>query len=135
MFGAWGRVLALHSHGVSDDPVSDAGEAKSIGEQETFARDTLEPGFILERARALAEYVFTRFSAGGFRTFRTVVLTVRFADFQTQTRSHTSRSALGTFTALDGEVLRLLLPFLDSRENPERKKIRLVGVRIEKLLR
>jgi hypothetical protein len=34
---------------------------------------------------------------------------------------------------LESEALQLLLPFLDSRENPKRKKIRLVGVRAEKL--
>jgi len=29
--------------------------------------------------------------------------------------------------------LKLLLPFLDGRENPRRKMIRLIGVKIEKL--
>jgi len=32
-------------------------------------------------------------------------------------------------------VLRLLLPFLDHRENPKRRLIRLIGVRVEKLVR
>ena len=135
IFGAWGTVLSEHSRGNSHEPVSGERESKSIGEQETFAEDTLEPGFILERARALAAYVFERFAREGFRTFRTVAVTVRFADFKTHTRSHTSRAARGTRTALDGEVLRLLLPFLDARENPSRKKIRLIGVRVEKLSR
>ena len=31
------------------------------------------------------------------------------------------------------ETLKLILPFLDKRKNPKLKKIRLVGVRIEKL--
>jgi len=135
MFGAWGTTLSEYSRGNSDEPVSGERETKSIGEQETFAEDTLDPGFILERVRALIACVFERFSQNGFRTFRTVVLTVRFADFTTTTRSHTSRAALGTRTALDGEALRLLLPFLDARENPGRKKIRLVGVRVEKFSR
>jgi hypothetical protein len=30
------------------------------------------------------------------------------------------------------ESTRLLMPFFDSRENPKRKLIRLVGVRVEK---
>jgi hypothetical protein len=33
------------------------------------------------------------------------------------------------------EVRHLLEPFFDTRENPKGKKIRLIGVRVEKLLR
>jgi hypothetical protein len=36
---------------------------------------------------------------------------------------------------MQGEVRRLLEPFFDARENPKGKKIRLIGVRVEKLLR
>lgn len=42
---------------------------------------------------------------------------------------------LTTREELKREALRLILPFLDARENPKRKKIRLIGVRAEKLLR
>jgi DNA polymerase IV (DinB-like DNA polymerase) len=31
------------------------------------------------------------------------------------------------------EAMKLLLPFLDWRENPQRKLIRLLGLRVEKL--
>lgn len=31
------------------------------------------------------------------------------------------------------EAMRLFMPFLDRRENPQRKLIRLLGVRLEKL--
>jgi hypothetical protein len=33
------------------------------------------------------------------------------------------------------EVMRLLLPFLDHRENPKLRPIRLIGVRAERLAR
>ena len=36
---------------------------------------------------------------------------------------------------LQGEARRLLEPFFDARENPKGKKIRLIGVRVEKLVR
>ena len=36
---------------------------------------------------------------------------------------------------LQAEVRQLLEPFFDARENPKGKKIRLIGVRVEKLLR
>ncbi|OHA08516.1 MAG: hypothetical protein A3B37_00240 [Candidatus Sungbacteria bacterium RIFCSPLOWO2_01_FULL_59_16] len=134
-FGAWGEDLYEKAHGISEDPVSNEWEPKSVGEQETFETDTLQAAFVLERLRALADAVFGRFERDGFASFRTVVVTVRFADFATTTRSHTAAEPLATREALHGEALRLILPFLDSRENPKRKKIRLIGVRVEKLLR
>lgn len=134
-FGRWGEDLHRKAHGLSDSPVSNAWEPKSIGEQETFEHDTLGAGFVLERAQTLAAAVFERLLAEGFRAFRTVTVTVRFADFVTTSRSHTRRTPLTTREALHGEALRLLLPFLDARENPRRKAIRLIGVRVEKLLR
>ena len=134
-FGKWGEDLHQKAHGISESPVSDEWEPKSIGEQETFEQDTLQPAFILERLRELAGAVFQRFQADHFMSFRTVVITVRFADFTTLTRSHTLPKPRATLEALNGEALRLILPFLDKRGNPKRKKIRLVGVRVEKLNR
>lgn len=134
-FGKWGEDLYQKVRGISESPVSDEWEPKSVGEQETFEQDTLQAAFILERARVLADAVFRRFQAEGFKSFRTVVITVRFADFTTLTRSHTLKSPLSALLDLSGEVLRILLPFLDKRGNPKQKKIRLIGVRVEKLLR
>lgn len=134
-FGKWGEDLHRKARGISESPVSNEWEPKSVGEQETFERDTLDAAFILERAQALAVEVFHRLLAEGFRAFRTVTVTVRFADFVTTSRSRTSGVPRTRPEALTADALRLLLPFLDSRENPQRKRIRLIGVRVEKLLR
>ena len=135
-FGKWGESLFRKARGISDSPVSnEEWEAKTIGEQETFEHDTLEAGVILERARHLAHGVFERCCAHGFQAFRTVTITVRFSNFRTCTRSHTGAHAFSGEKALYTEVMRLLLPFLDHRENPKRRLIRLIGVRIEKLVR
>ena len=134
-FGKWGEELHRKSRGMSDSPVSNEWEPKSVGEQETFEQDTLEAPAILELARQLAAAVFSRLLAEGFRAFRTVTVTVRFADFVTTSRSRTSTVPRATQEALVADALRLLLPFLDSRENPKGKRIRLIGVRVEKLQR
>ena len=88
-----------------------------------------------ERARLLVGEVHRRVIAERFRAFRTVTVTVRFADFVTTSRSHTSKVAFVTEEELQNEGRQLLLPFFDARQNPRRKKIRLIGVRVEKLLR
>jgi hypothetical protein len=70
-----------------------------------------------------------------------VTLTVRFADFETTSRSRTLERELAlaeggaAVERLKQEALALLLPFLDTRENPEAKAIRLLGLRLEKLSR
>ena len=132
-FGKLGLELHDKSRGISDDPVSNEWERKSVGEQETFEEDSLDPGFVLGRARALAAEVFRRFAAEGFREFRTVTVTVRFTGFVTVSRSRTTTVPQRSLAELEAEATRLLEPFFDARENPKRKKIRLIGVRVEKL--
>ncbi|OLD40161.1 MAG: hypothetical protein AUI57_00700 [Candidatus Rokubacteria bacterium 13_1_40CM_2_68_8] len=134
-FGRWGEDLHAKARGLSDSPVSNEWEPKSVGEQETFEVNTLDAPFILERVRALAGEVFTRLRRQGFRACRTVTITVRFAHFRTLTRSHTSREEMTSEEALHTGAVRLFVPFLDQRENPRGTKIRLIGVRAEKLLR
>ena len=134
-FGKWGEEMSERARGISDDPVSNEWERKSVGEQETFERDTLESSAVLARAQALAADVFARLRADGFAGFRTVTVTVRFSNFVTRNRSRTAESPLTTRAGLEALAHRLLLPFFDERENPRRRKIRLIGVRAEKLVR
>ena len=134
-FGKAGADLHRKAHGVSDDPVSSDWERKSVGEQETFEEDSLDPAFVLTRARALVAEVHRRFAADGFAAFRTVTVTVRFTGFLTVSRAHTGPAEWRTVEELETVTTRLLEPFFDARENPKGKKIRLIGVRVEKLAR
>ena len=134
-FGKWGEEMHERARGISDSPVSNEWERKSVGEQETFEQDTLESSVVLERARALASGVFERLRAEGFAGFRTVTVTVRFTNFVTLNRSRTAETPITTQIALEQLTHQLLLPFFDARENPRSRKIRLIGVRAEKLVR
>lgn len=131
--GKWGTELYDKARGIDDSPLVEEWEAKSIGEQETFFKDILDSNFIFERLKFLADGVFNRLKQSGFRCFKTIVITVRFSDFKTQTRSHTLKEETDSLDILIFEAIKLLMPFLDKRENPKHKKIRLIGVRIEKL--
>src|SRR6266851_4162803 len=133
--GKGGEDLYRKARGISDAPVSNEWEPKSVGEQETFEEDTLDPAVVLERAQALANTVFRRFVGAGFAAFRTVTVTVRFKGFVTVSRSRTGKLPLTELAGLQDEVRQLLQPFFDARENPKGKKIRLIGVRVEKLSR
>lgn len=131
--GKWGSELYRKARGEDDSPVAESGEVKSIGEQETFEEDTADMNVLTERLTFLAREVYRRFRVSGFETFRTVVVTVRFSDFETKSRAHTLSEPADTEETITFEALKLLLPFVDRRENPHRKKVRLVGVRVEKL--
>ncbi len=145
--GKWGYVLYDRIRGRDDSPVVEEYEVKSIGEQTTFREDTRDASLVTEEMKALCASVIRSFLQSDFRSFRTVSITVRFEDFETKTRAHTlseTKDKIGNLFEqqspkkltefLQFEAMKLLAPFFDTRENPRRKKIRLVGVRIEKLV-
>ncbi len=134
-FGKWGLDLYEKVRGRGTATLARFGEPKSIGEQETFARDTLVLDFVFERLWDMCRRVWKRLFEEGFAGFRTVVVTVRFADFQTQTRSHTLAYPASSLKLLQFEAMKLFMPFVDHRENPRHKLIRLIGVRVEKLIK
>lgn len=135
MFGKRGLELHEKIHGRDESPIEENYEAKSLGEQETFEQDTRDSQVLVERLRALCQDVMRRVAAEGFTHFRRVVITVRFADFETHSRSHTLPSPTGDPQVLEEQATALFMPFLDERDNPHGKSIRLIGVRVEKFER
>ena len=133
LLGVWGAELYRKIRGIDDSPIVEEYEAKSIGEQETFEIDSRDPGFISARLKALSDGVFRSFKQSGFKVFSTIVVTVRFADFVTKSRSHTMPDPTDSKIILEFEAFKLLMPFFDKRENQEKKAIRLIGIRVEKL--
>ncbi len=132
-FGKWGPELYHRIRGRHETPLQEEYEPKSVGEQETFGADTLDLHFLFDRLLHMCRSVQERLLAEGFKTFRTVVVTVRFADFDTHSRAHTLAAATASLNRLRFTAMKLFMPFLDHRENPRRKKLRLIGVRLEKL--
>ena len=134
LLGKRGVDLYEKIRGRDTTPLEEYAEVKSISEQHTFEADTLDSQRLLTELELLGKGVMDRLQQEGFLSFRTVVLTVRFADFKTTSRAHTLVEPAGDMATLRREILRLLMPFLDRRENPHRQRIRLLGVRVEKLM-
>lgn len=131
--GQFGTYLAQIARGADERPLGHDQVAKSIGHHRTFYTDTLVASFLLPTLLAMCDDVFQRLSHDGFHSFRTVVVTARFADFTTISRRRTTRDACASLRQLQVMALRLLLPFLDRRENPRLLSLRLIGVRLERL--
>lgn len=134
LLGKWGLDLCEKVWGRDDTPVREEYIPKSVGKHVTFDEDTLDARVVGEHLAGMCAQLIRRLSAEGFRSFRTVVLTIRFADFQTVSRARTLPTPLYTPQDLHQQALRLLLPFFDARENLRRQPLRLIGVRLEKLV-
>ena len=119
--------------GRDNSPLFEEREAKSISEENTFEKDTRDPILLLQILKDLSARVYSRFDASEHKTFKTASLKIRFENFETKTRAHTLTKLASSKKILEGEAMKLFLPFLDSRENPRKWKIRLLGVKIEKL--
>ena len=130
----WGLDMWRKAQGIDESPVQEEYGTKSIGEQETYEKDTLNSNFLIGRLKELSQSVFKTIEKEEF-SFKTVSIIVRFHDFETKTRAHTLDKPVQDGKILEAEALQLFLPFLDTRENPKKKMIRLLGVRVEKLER
>ena len=94
---------------------------KSIGHEETYARDHRDPEPLRQEVLRMADAVASRLRRAGVRA-RTVTLKVRFADFSTVTRSHTEPVPVDTARDL-AAVATTLLEGVDVSEG-----VRLLGV-------
>jgi DNA polymerase IV len=116
---AWGR---------DPRPVEREQREKSIGSDQTFDYDIDDAAEIHRRLLALSERTAARMRAAGM-TGRTVTLRVRFSDFTTITRSRTLREPTDS-----GRTIHEAAVGLFDALGLQRARIRLVGVRLEKLV-
>lgn len=134
LFGVHGFSVYERLRGIDERPVALEHEApKSIGKHHTFFEDVRHFKEVEVRLKKQVQSIMRSLKSEGFTTFRTVVLTVRFDDFTTMTRSLTLSTPRSGAQELELKATKLALPFFEKRENPRKKKIRLIGLRVEKL--
>jgi DNA polymerase-4 len=118
---ASGAHLAALARGDDPDPVNPNRPNKSLGHEETFSQDLVDP-FELERhVLRMAESVATMLR-GESTACRTVTVKVKFKDLSLVSRSHTLSRSISTGGAI-GLVAAALLASVEPGEG-----IRLVGV-------
>jgi DNA polymerase-4 len=104
---AHGQHLYRLAWGVDDRPVEPDREMKSIGHEETFATDRHTHAELLRELVRLSDAVAARLRAHG-RAARTLTLKVRFAGFETITRSVTVSGGVSTSHSIVAAVEPLL---------------------------
>jgi len=122
-----GRHLWELSWGRDDRAVTPDEPERSIGSEETFPIDIDDQEVLTAELLRLSERVAARMRAHG-AVGRTVVLKIRFADFTTITRSRTLDQPVDVAQEIFGAARELLAALA-----LQRARVRLVGVRVEKL--
>lgn len=102
-------------------------EEKSVGHETTFETDVVDPDTLHRALLSLSDGVAVRLRRAGVKG-RTVSLKLRFDDFTTITRSRTLADPTDLAKRLYEEARSLY-----DAANPERRPVRLIGVRAEQL--
>jgi DNA polymerase IV len=122
VFGQWGTALYRKARGGdSYEFVIDA-EPKSISHNHTFGEDTNDTEALVAMLSHLSQKACKRLRESGLAT-RTLTLTIRYAGFDTYTRSKT----LPEPTLLDSDIFAVFQSLFREHRNMKRK-IRLLGV-------
>jgi len=123
--------IAIHSYarGMDDRRVEATGEAKSISQQTTFARDTFDPHFLETKLHRLCQEVCQELRSQNKRA-RSIAIRLRYADFETITRQVTLENASNANHVIFATAVQLLNKALAQQEKP----IRLIGIRISSLV-
>ena len=127
IFGQWGTALYRKARGGdSYEFVIDA-EPKSISHNHTFGEDTDDSNALAAMLSHLSQKACKRLREAGLAT-RTLTLTIRYAGFETHTRSKT----LAEPTRLDADIFSVFQELFRVHRDP-RRKIRLLGVSLSGL--
>jgi DNA polymerase IV len=123
--GAPGAVLHSHARGIDSRPVEAPGEANSISQELTFARDTLDRSFLEDNLHSLCQEVCRQLRSRDRRA-RCVAIRLRYADFETITRQVTLEEASDITAVIFAAAQQLLARTVAQ----QRKPVRLIGVRV-----
>lgn len=126
-FGKLGLHYFRLSRGLDDRPVEPRGQAKSLSTESTYSNDIKDPLELKRHIEAQAEEVADRLRESGLLG-TTVVLKLRYSDFETLTRSRTSTEPVRRA----GEIAEVALELLEKTEYRERA-VRLLGVGVSGL--
>jgi DNA polymerase-4 len=122
IFGQWGTALFRKARGGdSYEFVIDA-EPKSISHNHTFGEDTSDAEALAALLSHLSQKACKRLREAGLAA-RTLTLTIRYAGFETHTRSKTLAEA----TRLDSDIFAVFQELFRTHRDVKRK-VRLLGV-------
>jgi len=127
VFGQWGTALFRKARGGDAYEFLIDAEPKSISHNHTFGEDTSDVAEMESMLSHLSQKACKRLREAGLAS-RTLTLTIRYAGFQTYTRSKTVPDP----ARLDVDVFAVFLELFRGHRDPKRK-VRLLGVALSAL--
>ncbi len=127
IFGQWGTALYRKARGGDAYEFLLDAPPKSISHNHTFAEDTTDVPQMESLLSHLSQKACKRLREAGLAV-RTVTLTIRYAGFETYTRSHTMPGP----ARLDADIFAVFLQLFREHRDP-RQKVRLLGVALSAL--
>lgn len=128
--GSWGGRLRQLIHGIDGRPVESHGDAKSIGQEQTFGKNVVDAevlrGVLLHQAETVARKLRRSQLFAGC-----VSVKIRFGDFQTITRART----LDVRTDLTLPIYEAAKALFDAWAADSFQPVRLIGVQAKELSR
>jgi DNA polymerase IV (archaeal DinB-like DNA polymerase) len=125
LLGKAGEAIYQKVRGKDSSPIETGKEAKSVGKEHTFQKDTRDSKLIFDVLGKIAEDVHKGIKKENY-LFKTITVVCRFKGFETKTKSKTLKSPSQNKEILTKEAKKLFLRFIV--ESP--KPIRLVGIRV-----
>lgn len=120
--GPW---LYRRSRGIDERPVEVSHERKSLGKEDTFSTDILSTDVLITKLEALGHAVAGSLAKRNMKG-KTITLKVKYADFESITRSQ----SIGVYTD-DGPLIHeVVKKLLLEKTEAGRRKIRLLGVSV-----
>jgi DNA polymerase-4 len=126
-FGKWGKKLWEKAHGISDSPVENYSEQKSISHENTFNADFADINFLHTELVRLTEKTAYSLREDG-KLAGCITVKLRYADFTT-----VSKQEVIDYTALDN-ILIAKVKDLFNRLYKKGERVRLLGVRFSHLV-
>jgi DNA polymerase IV len=127
VFGQWGTALSRKARGGDSFEFIIDAEPKSISHNHTFGEDTLDVPLLHSMLSHLCQKACKRLRESGM-TARTLTLTIRYAGFDTYTRSKTFTQP----TRLDSDIFAVIEELFRAHRDP-RCRVRLLGVALSGL--
>ena len=121
-FGKSGDYFYQIARGIDHRPVHSSRIRKSLGKETTFKNDISNTVELIAQLNALADAVFSNLQTSNL-VAKTITLKIKYSDFQTVTRAHTSPSNITELAQIQA-----LIPELLSRTNAGQQGVRLVGI-------
>jgi DNA polymerase-4 len=126
-FGKFGHSLYRKVRGIDNSPVKIDRERKSVGKESTFREDLKTEEEVTQAIRQLANKVYESLKRNQ-KHGKTVVLKIRYGDFDTQTR----RRSFPNYVSDREELFRIAMEIWEE-EGELKRGVRLLGITVTTL--